>query len=517
MSIMKKIICGLLACLMLFSLVACAKDPGPAPKDSETKAPESETQGDAVTDAPVSDSQTKAPVGTNAVGVPLQPDETLEVPRINYGGTEIRILQKDRTVDEMYAEKKIGELINDAVYDRNQFVQDYLGVKLVFDSAPSSVSDYAQFKAKVDAAVASGYDQIHVISNYTYNGPSLIQEGSFLDIQGIPEDQNLIDLEKRWWNQSFHKESEINGKLYMLVGDITTTAIDWCEVVFYNNDMIKNYVDPELDILQAVYDFEWTYENFLDMVHKVGNGADTGEWGYTAPTNSYSLDGMIIGQAMDLTYRDSRNYPNMNINTKRNIEIGERMRSLYNTDASAKCAEGLGADLFCDGKSMFYTQVLITAGKELRSTTLDYGVIPPPLYDETQEEYRIVPQDNYSSLSVLCHVVTSLPAVTRTLEVMGSESYINLRHCIQEKCYKQRYLKTEPKGRMFDYIVDNLYYDFGYTYAKMISHPLQVIRNYARYPAGHNLYIESLTSTLGSTEVTSTASLEAFLEQFFEE
>jgi hypothetical protein len=502
---------------MLFSMVACGTDAPPAPVGSDsadTQAQGSEEGSDAISDTSAP-TESQSAVGTKPTGETLTKDETLEVPRVNYGGTAIRILQKDRTVDEMYAEKKVGELINDAVFERNQFVQDYLGVKLEFDSAPSSVQDYAQFKAKVDAAVLAGWDQYHIISNYTYNAATLIEEGSFLDYNSIDKSVNLIDLSKRWWNHSFHDEALINNKFYMLTGDITTTQIDWAEVVFYNNDLIKDYVGEDVDILQMVYDWEWTYEEFLRMIHLVGDGEDSGVWGYTAPTNSYSLDGLIMGMAMDLTYRDSKNYPNMSINTRRNIEIGDRLRALYNNDASAQCAEGFGADVFCDGKSMFYMQVLVTAGKELRSTTLDYGVIPPPLYDVNQEEYRVVPQDNYSSLSLLVHVQTALPAVTRTLEVMGSESYINLRHCIQEKCYKQRYLKTAPKGQMFDYIVDNIYYDFGYTYAKVIAHPVQLVRNYARYPSGHNSYIESLTSALESTEVSSTTQLEAFLKKFF--
>lgn len=513
---MKRIICGLLVCLMLFSMVACAGGGAPVTTEpvTDTQAQDTDAGSDAVSDTRT-ETESQSEVLTNPKGEALVEDEILEVKRVNYQGTSIRILQKDSSIDEMYAEKKVGELINDAVWERNKFVEDYLGVTLEYDSAPASVQDYAQFKAKVDAAVLSGWDQYHIISNYTYNAATLIEEGSFLDYNSIAAEDNFIDLSKRWWNQSFHEEALINNKFFMLSGDITTTAIDWAEVVFYNNDLIKEYVGEDVDILEMVYDWEWTYEKFLEMIHQVGDGEDTGVWGYTAPTNSYSLDGLIMGMAMDLTYRDSKNYPNMSINTRRNIEIGERLRTLYNNDASAQCGEGQGADIFCDGKSMFYMQRLITAGKDLRSTTLDYGVIPPPLYDENQEEYRVVPQDNYSSLSLLVHVQAALPAVTATLEVMGSESYINLRHCIQEKCYKQRYLKTAPKGMMFDYIVDNIYYDFGYTYAKVIAHPVQLIRNYARYPSGHNYYIESLTSSLESTEVSSTTGLEAFLKKFF--
>ncbi len=509
---MKKIICGLLACLMLFSMVACGGDDTP-PVDTQAQTEDgSDAQSEG---ADQSESQSAQEALTNPLGEALKPDEILEVPRVNYAGAEIRILQKSTTVDEMYAEKEIGELINDAVYDRNKFVENYLNVKLVYDSAAADVRNYQEFETKVRGAVDSGYDQIHIISNYTYNAPTLIQEGAFLNINGIAEEENLIDLDKKWWNQSFHDESEINGKLYMLCGDITTTIIDWAEVVFYNNSMIKQYVGEDVDILQMVYDFEWTYEEFLRMAHLVGDGkTNGGEWGYTAPTNSNSLDGMIMGMAADLTIRDLRNNPVMNLNTPRNIEIGNRMRALYNNDASANCSDADMSSYFCDGKSMFYTNILVTAGKQLKSTTLDYGVVPPPLYDENQEEYRIVPQDNVSSLSLLCHVDAMLPAVTRTLEVMGSESYINLRHCIQWKCYKQRYLKTEAKGRMFDYIVDNIYYDFGYTYAKVMNGPYQLIRNYARYMEGSN-YIDSLTSKLESEEAVAEEELGRFLEKIF--
>ena len=142
-------------------------------------------------------------------------------------------------------------------------------------------------------------------------------------------------------------------------------------------------------------------------------------------------------------------------------------------------------------------------------------VIPVLMFDEHQEEYRIVPQDNYSSLSILCNVTTATEVVTRTLEVMGSESYINLRNCIQEKCYKQRYLKTQPKGKMFDYIVDNIYQEFGHTYTKVIEHPVQLIRNYARYLPGESSYVESLTTSLETTEVLAVQKLSAFLQQFY--
>ena len=527
----KRIICCLLALLMLVSVVACGSDEDPNPGnqnqnqggddlwggddpwgDDEEDLTDSEDAGNN------GGNQGGGIVGgheTDAVGRPLEEDEKLEVAVTNFGGTEIKILQKDTSEKEMYAEREKGELINDAVYQRNKYVENYLGVKLKYESAPASVSAYDQFESRVKTAVSSGYDMYHIISNYTYHASTLIQEGAFLDVNGISADQNKIDLDKRWWNQSFHKESMINDKIYLLAGDITTTAIDWAEVLFVNNELLDDYLDMTSDeLLEMVYEMDFTYETFLDFVHEFGNGKETGTYGFTGMRNSYSIDGMIMGMAMDLTYRDSKGYPNLSINTKKNADIGERLRELFQTDKAAEC-EGSMISTFSGGNSLFMCYLLEEAGKSLRSTTIDYMVIPVPLYDEFQEEYRIVPQDNVSSLSILVHVTTNINAVTTTLEVMGSESYINLRHCIQEKCYKQRYLRTAPKGKMFDYIVDNIYYDFGYTYSKVLAHPIQTIRAYARYLSGEGGYIASLPSQLEVVEVDGINKLQLYLEQFF--
>ncbi len=505
---LKRILCILLSCFLLLGFAACAKEEPPQSTQTDSASIAVSEESDAISSETVSETQSETSPGTNAKGEILQSDEILEVPRINYSGYEIRILHKTISSEEMYAEDRVGELINDAVYDRNRFVENYLGVKLVFDAAEV-------YQDKVDAAVGSGYDMYHIISNLTYQAPALIQRGSFLDINAIPKEQNAIDLTKRWWNQSFHREAVLNNQLYLLEGDITTTSVDWAEVIFYNNDLLKAYVGEDIDLLQTVYDMDWTYETFLNYVNKVGDGNDTGEWGFCPAGGSYALDGLVMGMAMDLIYRDSRNYPNISLNTPRNLEIGTRLRQLFQSNPSVNYEENQNTEEFSSGKALFYMGVMVQAGKSLRASGIDYAIIPPPLYDEFQAEYRIVPQDNYSSLSILCHVQTGLSVTTQVLEVMGSESYINLRHCIQEKCYKQRYLKTEPKGRMFDYVVDSIYFDFGYTYGQVLNKPVMLMRNYARYAPGDNDYMESLTERLTAADISSATALEEFLKPFF--
>ena len=68
---------------------------------------------------------------------------------------------------------------------------------------------------------------------------------------------------------------------------------------------------------------------------------------------------------------------------------------------------------------------------------------------------------------------------------------------------------------MFDYVVDSIYFDFGYTYGQVLNKPVMLMRNYARYAPGHNDYMESLTERLTAADISSATALEEFLKPFF--
>jgi hypothetical protein len=105
---MKKLLCMLLALLMLASLlVACANDQGP---EEGSKGEQSEVEtGD--------------------------PNYTDEVPALSFGDEVITILSKDKmgVNDEFFAESSSdtqSDVVAHAVYTRNMAIEDRLDVKL---------------------------------------------------------------------------------------------------------------------------------------------------------------------------------------------------------------------------------------------------------------------------------------------------------------------------------------------------------------------------------------------------
>lgn len=67
--------------------------------------------------------------------VPEETKEVAEIPDKKYDGYQFRILGQTpatgSTNDEIYAESETGDMLNDAVYQRNTMVEDKLGIEIV--------------------------------------------------------------------------------------------------------------------------------------------------------------------------------------------------------------------------------------------------------------------------------------------------------------------------------------------------------------------------------------------------
>ena len=498
---MKKICSAVLALLMLLgtlSLAACKKDEAPPAVDGGSDVAPSTDGQDTTADTAVEDKS-----------------DVLEVEKADHNQKMITVLQRTATKGEMYTEKYGGDLIADTVFDRNHYVEAYLNVKLNFVDETGTNHTFSTYKTKITNSLASGNEEFHIVANYAYFGASMAAEGSFTDYNTIPEELNHIDTSKVWWNQSYVDQATINNRLYFLEGDITTTAIDRLEVMFYNETMTEEYF-AGVDFLQLVYDYQWTYEYFLDCLKVTGDGSTNGGiWGASMPQNSNSIDGFLAGLAVDIVTRNSRGGVEINFNTDRTQSIAEALRDLYHNNAAVNNSGPETA--FETGTSMFYLGLMSRARTNFRNVSFDYGMLPMPLWNEDQNEYRVTPHDEYSILGIPSNVTESMEAVTAVLEVMAAESYKSLRPTILEESYKNRDLVTGPKGRMFDFIIDNAYFDFGYIYSHSIGNPVHILRNYVYYEnPSDSLYVSSLPEALTSGSATSETQLRTFTEKFYE-
>ena len=236
-------------------------------------------------------------------------------------------------------------------------------------------------------------------------------------------------------------------------------------------------------------------------------------WGCTMPRNSTSIDGFVAALDVDIVQRNTRNIPEISFNTDRTISIARALRTLYQENQSVLGIEDSGRTVneFIHGKSLFHINMMSYAGNEkFRNLSFEFAIMPLPIWNENQENYKITAHDEYSTLSVpLC--VLSTDAVSAVMEYMGYLSYNNLRPVLYEKCYKARYLATLPKAKMFDYIIDNSFFDFGYIYSNAIGNPVHILRDNIRYPDKNQL----LTDVQSGASV-SAVKLKDFIAKLYE-
>lgn len=154
---------------------------------------------------------------------------------LDLGGETIRIVSRNGDTDtaiEFYSDEATGDIVSDAVYNRNMKVSDRLGVQLEF-IYQSENTRHNGFGDKIRQSVMADSDDYDIIANALYNTVPLIFDGLFLDLNTM----KYLDFDQPWWNQSFLDITENNGRNYLAIGELSQTMISGSFAMFYNRHL----------------------------------------------------------------------------------------------------------------------------------------------------------------------------------------------------------------------------------------------------------------------------------------
>ena len=189
----KKTLCVLLVILSIFALASCSG------KDDETERSDYTLQtGDEYW------------LGDN--------------PKEDMDGYEFRILSRPDMVKLQYVEEQTGDIINDAVFKRNETVKSYFNIDIVsIESGTSSGDDALN-------SILAGDDQYDVIFPHTRSAFQYAIQDTLVNYNDV----STIHLDKEWWSQDIVDSCEVNGYLYVLDGDISTQRLSSAFCMFFN-------------------------------------------------------------------------------------------------------------------------------------------------------------------------------------------------------------------------------------------------------------------------------------------
>ncbi|MBQ9543659.1 MAG: hypothetical protein IJV00_00875 [Clostridia bacterium] len=515
---MKKILCALLAALLTLSVFAACAD-GKKSSAAQNSDQAQTGAGPAVTDPNVDE------WGREKVESAIPADKKFANNTVNF------VFDDTGRSFEFVADALSGDLINDAVYNRNLKVENDLGITLNYIELPGN--DEFSFCNAVSRAVLSGTGDYDLIAGWAYFLTAVVRNWCYANLKEV-EEKSSMDLSKPWWNQFYVEEATLNGQLYTVTGDLAITTYSSAGCLFFN----KRLADEHLSawggtdgLYKLVEDYQWTFDKFAEICKNVYNDADgdgqrsdgdfyafASTWSGPIPSNSFQY-----GMDARITRTDENGVPYLDYYSERSVGAINKIYS-FNKDCAGVLynaafynngeAELMIRNKFINGNLIFVAYVIGTA-VSFTDMTDDFGILPMPMYDADQHAYYTSQGDSYSAFAVAADVIdrNKVDLVGTTLEKLNEESYRSVAPNYFETVMKYRYLRTDADNqkdiKMYDFILKGSNFNFGMIYSSVLDD----LSFGFRYMIGRD-NSSNLLSFWQSKESSVTAKFKALIEDF---
>ncbi len=444
-----KALCMILAVLMLVSVLAACKT------NTSTTDP-TDTTDPSVTQDP------------NADKIPPVPTKEEQL-----GGEDYVILMTCRNNDAVIVRDFLmseadaaSNVLNEALYKRNkQMEQEY-------DLVISPIVDYRSTQNSTDLitrANTSNEKMYDLCIIGTYSASTLAMNGDLVDLNNY----GSLDLTNSWWDQNINRDLTVNGKVFFTTGDISLVPTQAMYGLVFNKDMFEEY-DLE-EPYQLVKEYKWTFDKLKEFSAKVSGDLDGDD-----VMGQFDLYGFGFINSTCMAFLNAAGERIAYVNDEGKFELGitsEKAASAVidfveftknktytfngqkGTDGTSQTAIGM----FADGQLLFRA-VEHLGFPHLRDTELQYGILPLPLYEESQLSYY-TPVGSWDGAYVCIPVSTANDEANS--KIMERTAYISqqiVTPAYYTRTLEGKYVKDEDSYDMIALQIATRMYDPGYMF-----------------------------------------------------
>lgn len=287
-----------------------------------------------------------------------------ELGKVDWGGKEFGILLFDGFSGEVKAEDGVvdkeggnSQVINDAVYTRNNLLESECGLKFNWVIKPA---DQATKAISTEATVPTG--EFYLIDYRLRETAQAATSGYLHDFINMG-----IDLDKSWWDAGT-ADFALNQKVYFMCGDVNFVDDDFTYVLIFNKKMREAYAKTVADPYQTVRDWEWTLDYFNKIIQGVSADNGDGKWDendtYGFVTTWEYGNTFFIGSDLRYILNDrTMDTPVLGLedNMTKALQVLATAKAIYHennaTFMSPPGEENRGLACFKGGRAMFYSEI----------------------------------------------------------------------------------------------------------------------------------------------------------------
>ena len=362
------------------------------------------------------------------------------------------------------AAEQTGEVLNDAIYDRNRGIEERFNYKMeVTEYTADQRIEASQIRAEVTAG-DSNYD-LWMTRDY-----EITKSLSYLRPFG---DLPHVDLDARWWFPQASESFKFKGVNYAVSSYFSLSPVSRAGGFVFNEDLYA-----ELNLPKTPYDYvrenKWTLETFLTLAKAGcsdlnGDGVmdDSDRFGFGSSWKEIWAR-FIIGSGVNFIEKKGDNYPEFNI-AKDETAVSKLLRifelfndpNVYrnpntNMDTAAAATIQKGTALFALGHPN-------NMGKSYREAEMNVGFVPCPKYDENQDRYYSPTWAAELMILLKTFPDERLENVSIILEGLSFDSAKagGVMETYREVMMKGKYASNPNCSEMFDIVLDGMTFDFA--------------------------------------------------------
>lgn len=467
---------------------------------------------------------TQSPAGgeTAGEGAELEGEQQQRIlsqaPVRDFGGAYYRILGRlavsaDRHWDapDLFAEELTGDIINDAVFTRNRAIEERFNVNITRTEADPPGETARRL-------IQAGSDEYDIIYDALWSTVGLASGGFGFDLHDVP----FLDLAKPWYDQNANSQLSIGGRLFTTFSDFTILDKEATWVYLFNKQLIS---DLELeDPYVLVREGRWTIDKLYEMARSAsrdltGDGV-MGLWDqYGYMGEGFNMYVSLLAAGVNLFPKDANDLPTFNGIPERAFRAFEGLMRVLANDEIALLAEHAGRKGFAGGN--VFTDVMdrgFMEGRVLfshagmnrvtlfREMEVDFGIIPPPKFDEAQEEFHVT-VTSHAATSFVIPITLHGEALERVgilTDALAAESRYTLIPAYYDQQLTTKLLRDEESGEMLDIIFASRKFDLG------------LIHGFGGLPGIFNTAMTSNNPNIASQIERATARIERDIERLIE-
>ncbi|MBO5219276.1 MAG: hypothetical protein J6C52_07595 [Clostridia bacterium] len=350
-----------------------------------------------------------------------------------------------------------GDIINDAIWERNSFIEDTYNVDIIHDA-----QSYDQLGNLIRSTVMAGDDAYQAAYLYMGSTSTFMEEGLLHDLT----DGSGFHFDEVWWDRAIIKDLYIGDDkaLYLTSSDLNLINFEYSWCMYFNKRMLD---DLQMEApYQLVLDGKWTFDELYKYISAGANlnGAESWAFAVDSPAvygftsmSSFILQAFLACDMKPLSIENGQ--PQNNTDDPRFHDVAEKLAKIIGEEGTSYiCANSRNTgnhyeEIYKKGGA-FFTACEIKGGDgggAYSEMTDYYGIVPLPKFDAEQK--------NYVSPVAIGNFMMCVPKSNNDLEmasvILDAMSYVSWRDIVPqyyETVIQTKHIRDEETKEMLDII-----------------------------------------------------------------